>query len=51
MSSSVSTASPATASDDAGPGGAPALLRGAGLSAVGGTAGGIAEGVAEGHRA
>lgn len=51
MSSSVSTTSPAAASDDTGPGGASALLRGAGLSAVGGTTSGIAEGVAEGHRA
>lgn len=51
VSSSASAASPAAASDDTGPGGAPALPRGAGLSAVGGTTGGIAEGVAEGHRA
>lgn len=51
MSSIVSTASPAAASEDTGPPCTPALLRGAGLSAVGGTTGGIAEGVAEGHRA
>lgn len=47
----LSCASLAAASDDTGPVDAPALLRGAGLAAVGGTTGGIAEGVAEGHRA
>jgi hypothetical protein len=41
----------AAASDDIGPGDAPALLRGASLGAVGGAVGGVAEGVAEGHRA
>lgn len=38
-------------SDDTGPAGGPALLRGAGLGAVGKTAGAVAEGGAEGHGA
>lgn len=40
----------AAASDDTGPGDAPALLS-ASLGAVGGAVGGVAEGVIEGHRA